>query len=109
MSMYAPEQMGPPPMMGGGGPPPMGPPPGPPPDQGPPPEPQQSSDEDEIRNAISMFRGVAERDGLDESERLILEQITTLGQKLLAGREKQDQALLGGGPATQALSRAYGG
>jgi hypothetical protein len=63
----------------------------------------------EVKAAIDRIRAAVSADGLDEDERLILEQITTLGQKLFTGRAKQEQAALGGGPATQFIKRAVGG
>ncbi len=102
MGMYAGfDQPVPGPMMGPQGPPP---PPGPPPgyDQG-------ASAEDSLRECISQIRAVAEQGGMSEQERMLVEDVTSKIQKILALREKEDQALAGGGPATNALARAYGG
>jgi hypothetical protein len=63
---------------------------------------------DRVRAIIEQVRALAEEGGVTEQERLQVEKITTLVQQLAAGREKEDQALVGGGPATNALARAYG-
>jgi hypothetical protein len=73
------------------------------------PLPQQPSG-DAWAAVIDAARKAAESDGsVTEAERLIVEQITTLVQKIKAGREKEQQAALGGGPATQFLRRASAG
>jgi hypothetical protein len=46
--------------------------------------------------------------GLTEADKLIVQQITSLGQKLKAQFEKEQQAALGGGPATQFMQRQQG-
>lgn len=43
--------------------------------------------------------------GLTEADKMIVQQITSLGQKLKAQFEKEQQAALGGGPATQFMQR----
>lgn len=78
--------------------------------QGPSDAPQGGGDaEQQIKAAIDQIRAAVSSDGLSENERLILEKITTLGQQLLAGREKEQQAAMGGGPATQFIKRATQG
>lgn len=91
MSMMMPPEMGPP----MGTPPPVA-------------EPEAEDFGARVRAIIAEVRALAEEGGVTEAERLQVEQITTLVQKLAAGREKEDQALVGGGPATNALARAYG-
>jgi hypothetical protein len=64
---------------------------------------------DPFQEIIEAARRAVEADGtVDAQERLIIEQITTLVAKLQANREKQEQAALGGGPATQFLRRSSG-
>ena len=65
---------------------------------------------DAFQKIIDAARAAVEEDGtVSAQERLLVEQITTLVAKLQAGREKEQQAALGGGPATQFLRRASGG
>ena len=69
----------------------------------------QAGDSDPFQKIIDAARAAVEADGtVSAQERLIVEQITTLVAKLQAGREKEQQAALGGGPATQYLKRASG-
>jgi uncharacterized membrane protein YebE (DUF533 family) len=79
--------------------------------QGPPPqEPDTDDSGDPFQKIIDAARAAASSDGtVSKAEMLIVEQITTLVAKLQAGREKEQQAALGGGPATQFLRRASGG
>ena len=104
---------------------PMGPPPGAPPDPfagGPPPpglpaEPPSPDDLDEaavsaddwIRVAIEAAKKAADADDTDDIETGDVMKAIQVLQGLLGGRQKQQEALMGGGPATKALSRAYGG
>lgn len=83
-------------------------PPAPPAGPPPPPEAAGGGMEDRMRAVMDEVRAIAEEDGFTENERLTVEKITTLLQQLNAGREKEQNALTGGGPATQALARAYG-
>ena len=91
--------MGPPPGMG---PSPMEAPPGP--EAGAP-----QTAEDWIKLAIEAAKMAADADETDDIETgSVMKAIMEL-QKLLGGRQKESEALMGGGPATKALSRAYGG
>lgn len=66
--------------------------------------------EDVLKQFLSDVKAAAESDGqVSEAERLLIEKITTIGQQFLATREKEAQAALGGGPATQYISRTLGG
>lgn len=56
---------------------------------------------DDVRAALSASDA-------DPAEKLELEKITTQLQSMLAQHHKQEQAALGGGPATQFLKRASG-
>lgn len=69
----------------------------------------QADPEQQIRDAIDQIRSAVAADGLDDQEKLILEQITTLGQKLLANRQSQAEAAMGTTPAHKAMARSYGG
>lgn len=72
------------------------------------PEAQQSPDE-MISMALDMIRQALSADGdLSEAERLTIEKVTTMLQQIPAGREKEQQAALGGGPATNFLRRNSG-
>lgn len=63
-----------------------------------------------IKKFLAEVRAAAESDGqVSENERLLIEKVTTIGQQFLANREKEAQAALGGGPATQFISRTLGG
>ena len=74
------------------------------PDQG---APGQGSDP--FQRIIDAVRAAVEEDGtVSPAEMVIVEQITTLVAKLSAGRDKEQQAALGGGPATQFLARTFG-
>ena len=65
---------------------------------------------DPFQRIIDAVRSAVEEDGtVTAQEMLIVEQITTLVAKLRAGRDKEQQAMLGGGPATQGLARIFGG
>lgn len=76
---------------------------------GPPPTADPSS-QDPFQAIIDAARAAVEADGtVTPQEMLIVEQITTLVAKLQAGRDKEKQAMLGGGPATQGLARVFGG
>lgn len=67
-------------------------------------------DGDPFQKIIAAVRAAVEEDGtVSPSEMVIVEQITTLVAKLQAGRDKEQQAALGGGPATQFLARKFGG
>jgi hypothetical protein len=89
------------------------------PPQGPPPEIQvnpadhpdnQTADpEQAIADALDQIRAALSADGFSDQEKLTLEKVTTLLQTLAATREKEHQAALGGGPATNFLRRASGG
>jgi hypothetical protein len=64
---------------------------------------------DQIRAALDKIRAAIASDGPSDQDRLILEQMTTLGQKLLAGHEQDQQAALGSSPAMNFVRRATGG
>ena len=65
---------------------------------------------DPFQRIIDAVRSAVEEDGtVTAQEMLIVEQITTLVAKLRAGRDTEQQAMLGGGPATQGLARIFGG
>ena len=88
-----------------------------PPPPGPPAEPPSPDDIDEaavsaedwIRVAIEAAKKAADADETDDIETQDVMKAITVLQGLLGGRQKQQEALMGGGPATKALSRAYGG
>ena len=66
--------------------------------------------ESAIEEAMQILKDAAASDGqVTANERLVIEKITTLAQQLLATREKEHQAALGGGPATNFLKRMSGG
>lgn len=66
--------------------------------------------EEVVKRFLSEVKAAAESDGqVSENERLLIEKVTTIGQQFLANREKEAQAALGGGPATQFISRTLGG
>jgi hypothetical protein len=69
---------------------------------------QASSFADQIRGALDAIRAAITADDASDNEKLIAEKMTTLGQQLLATHEKEHQAALGGGPATNFLRRASG-
>ena len=63
-----------------------------------------------IKKFLEQLRAAVSADGqTSEAEKLLVEQMTTIGQKFLANREKEDQAALGGGGALNAVARALGG
>ncbi len=84
-------------LMGGGGGPMGGGPQAPP-----------ASEEDRIRAVLSELRDLLGVDGLSEAERLLLQKVAQLLQQLPAGREKEQQAALGGGLASNFLRRTSG-
>jgi hypothetical protein len=70
----------------------------------------EPDDEDPWQMVMEAVRAAVQADGqVTAQEELIAEQITTLIAKLRAGREKEEQAALGGGPATNYLRRASSG
>lgn len=91
------------------------------PPQGPPPEIQvnpadhpdnqqtQSDPAAQIADALSQIRDALGADGFSDQEKLTLEKVTTLLQGLSATREKEQQAAMGGGPATNFIRRSTGG
>lgn len=100
MSQMIPEQGGMPPelmaLMGGGAPQPA-------------PQEEQSP-QDAFSRVMAEVQALVEADGkVTQSEALELEKIRMSIRKILAGREKEEQAALGGGPATSFLKRASGG
>ena len=100
----APTEFGaPPPDMGMMG----GPPPGPPP--GPQDAMASATAEDWLRVAIEAAKNAADADETDDIETADVMKAIQVLQGLLSGRQKEQEALMGGGPATKALSRAYGG
>lgn len=72
--------------------------------------PPPADDEDPWAMVMEAVRAAAQADGtVTPQENVIVEQIGSLIAKLQAGRDKERQAALGGGPATQYLKRANGG
>jgi DNA replication initiation complex subunit (GINS family) len=69
----------------------------------------QESVEDWVDRAITEAHGKAAEGGLTPKERLLVEKLTSLYAQLLAERDKEEQAALGGGPATNFLRRNSGG
>ncbi len=55
-----------------------------------------------------MIRSAITADDASDNEKLIAEKMSTLGQQLLATHEKEHQAAMGGGPATNFLRRTSG-
>lgn len=71
--------------------------------------PAPPDDEDPWLMVLEAVRAAAQADGqVTAQESVLVEQVTTLIAKLRAGREKEQQAALGGGPATNYLRRASG-
>jgi hypothetical protein len=62
----------------------------------------------QIADALDQIRQALAADGFTDQEKLTLEKVTTLLQGLAATREKEQQAAMGGGPATNFLRRATG-
>lgn len=62
-----------------------------------------------LRHALMLVRQAIAGNGVDDQERLGLEKITTGIQQILAARDQQQQAALGGGPATNFLRRITSG
>lgn len=60
---------------------------------------------DRLRSIIDIAREEISANGVTEKERLLLEKLTTTVQQIRAEREKEQQAALGGGPATNFLRR----
>lgn len=74
------------------------------------PEEPQMSDEDMVSEIIRLAKALADSDGkVTEQERMLFEKISVSARQFLVGREKEEQAALGGGPATNFLRRASGG
>jgi hypothetical protein len=65
--------------------------------------------EDWLKVAIEAAKKAADADETDDIETADVMKAIVVLQGLLSGRQKQNEALMGGGPATKALSRAYGG
>lgn len=75
----------------------------------PPPE-APVADEDPWDLVKEAVMAAVQADGnVSRQEMVVVEQITTLIAKLQAGRDKEEQAALGGGPATNFLRRSAGG
>lgn len=62
-----------------------------------------------IRLALDILRAAVNAPDATDQERLLTEKMTSLGQQMLAGHEKEHQAALGGGPALNFLRRAVRG
>lgn len=62
-----------------------------------------------LRRIVEDARAAISEGGADSQEELLLEQLTSIVAKIKAKRAKEEQAALGGGPATAFLSRALGG
>lgn len=62
-----------------------------------------------VDEVVGLLRQALEQDGeFDADDRLLFEQVTTLIAKFQANRAKQQEAALGGGPATKYLRRSSG-
>ncbi len=69
----------------------------------------EPDDEDPWDMVMEAVRAAVQADGkVDPQEMVTVEKITSLIAALQAGRDKQEQAALGGGPATQYLKRQSG-
>jgi hypothetical protein len=64
--------------------------------------------EQQIKDALDQIRQALSADGFTDQEKLTLEKVTTLLQGLSATRASEQQAALGGGPATNYIRRATG-
>lgn len=74
------------------------------------PEPVDPAVEEIIRKFLADLSAATQSDGtVTETEKLLLEKARSLSQQFLAGREKEDQAALGGGGALNSVARALGG
>lgn len=79
-------------------------------DEGAGPQPQQPSYADQVAAIIEMVNALAGADGqVTQQEKLEIEQIRTQLQKLAAGREKEEQDMLGGKMSPAAMARTYNG
>ena len=79
------------------------------PDGSPLPYADQGASLDEIlRSALDLFQEARQAADSDQ-DMLVIENITTQIQKLLAQNEKEEQDALGGKLSTRILKRAYGG
>lgn len=79
---------------------------------GPPPHiviPGKQSAADLIADALTAVRQAIQAPDADPQEKATLEKVTTLLQQFAATRHSEQQAALGGGPATNFLRRATGG
>lgn len=74
---------------------------------GPAPAPEQDDldEESHVEEALNHLGMALSRPSMSQAERLILEQATTILQKLLAGREKETEQAMGGSGATRVLAR----
>lgn len=73
------------------------------------PAPEPQDDEDPWDMVMEAVRAAVQADGkVDPQEMVTVEKITSLIAAMQAGRHKQEQAALGGGPATQYLKRQSG-
>jgi len=91
---------------GGGGAPPPGGAPG-----APPPAEQDAGGgevSDMLKEMLEIARGYLDQEQ-DEQNKLTMEQVTTLIQKVLAAEEKELQDAMGGKMSPKLLSRAYAG
>lgn len=59
-----------------------------------------------LKEGMGLVRDALAADGLSEEEKLLLEQLATLGQKVFAGREKAADKMLN---VPQGLRQALGG
>jgi hypothetical protein len=64
---------------------------------------------DKIKQALTDLRAIITDPGVSEQERLLLEKCTSVLQQIRATHEKEQQAALGGSPATNFLRRQSGG
>ncbi len=73
------------------------------------PQNQTKSFADAIDATLADLRAALQATDATAAEKLTVEKVTTLLQGITATHEKEQQAALGGGPATNFLRRASGG
>lgn len=70
---------------------------------------EEAGEEAKLKQALALIRSVIAAEEPNDKERLMLEKVTTGIQQVLAQRETEQNAALGGGPATNYLQRTVGG
>lgn len=73
-----------------------------------PPQSGPSDHNSAVDGILQAAVAAANAPGLTEADKAVVQQITLLAQKLKAQFEKEQQAALGGGPATQFMQRQSG-